>query len=190
MFRGGCPQTHQVLFIWKQIRSALLKHHNTWDWYKCAGWKNLMATGMRRLTLCSRADRADYSHCCVKTLTTGQCCCQSWRGLLGVRWGVTNKNQHLYSIILMKEPRNKLMSFRSKDCDILFSINIKQLKENIALTSGSSWHVRILSFQQAHSPLYWFSESIWHSLSSYRRHWKKKQIFKMAKKKTALNCER
>lgn len=53
-------------------------------WYEYTGWKNLMGTGMRQLILSSKADRADYSHCCVKTLTTEQCSCQAWRGLLGV----------------------------------------------------------------------------------------------------------
>lgn len=67
-----------------------------------------MATGMRQLTLSSRADRADYSQCCVKTLTTEQCCCHGWRGLLGVELEVTDKNHQLYSIVEIRaEEENK-----------------------------------------------------------------------------------
>lgn len=51
-----------------------------------------MAAGTRQLILSSRADRADYRHCSVKMLTTEQCCCQGWRGLLGVGRRVTDEN--------------------------------------------------------------------------------------------------
>lgn len=92
------PQPHQASFVFKEFLSPGWKMR---AWYKCAGWKNLMGTGMRQLILNSRADRADYSESCVKTLTTEQCCCQGWRGLLGVGWGVTDKNQHLSSIMVL-----------------------------------------------------------------------------------------